>query len=237
MQWDPNLILDGFLNQSYDPKTRCGVFFIALGFSFAQVTTMIFANLIAAGNDTAAMWPRFINYRRGALVCMVIAFAINPWNLTKTSFAFTSYLGAYQIFLANIIGVIISDYFLVRKGNFDLNSFFTTSHEGTYWYLSGWNYRAYVAYVAGIVPVFPGFLHAVGVKGIPIGAQRLYIFALPVGICISAAVYWGLCLWSPIDGMASKGTKFESGAGQSEYDYNSGRQHGTPTVEDMDRKV
>jgi nucleobase:cation symporter-1, NCS1 family len=59
VQWDPNAILDGFLTQSYDSKTRCGVFFIALGFSFAQVTTMIFANLIAAGNDTAAMWPKY----------------------------------------------------------------------------------------------------------------------------------------------------------------------------------
>lgn len=57
--WDPASILDGFLTQSYDSKTRCGVFFIALGFCYAQVTTMIFANLIAAGNDTAALCPRY----------------------------------------------------------------------------------------------------------------------------------------------------------------------------------
>jgi NCS1 family nucleobase:cation symporter-1 len=91
--WDPMAILDGFLLNDYNSSTRAGVFFIALGFSFAQVTSMIFANLIAAGNDTSAMWPRYINYRRGAIICLVIAFAITPWNLTKTSFAFTSYLG------------------------------------------------------------------------------------------------------------------------------------------------
>ena len=56
--WDPMMILDGFLTQSYDSATRAGVFFIALGFSYAQCTTMIFANLIAAGNDTSALWPR-----------------------------------------------------------------------------------------------------------------------------------------------------------------------------------
>lgn len=94
--WDPIAILDGFLTQTYDSKTRCGVFFLGLGFSFAQVTTMIFANLISAGNDTAALVPRFISVKRGAIICMILAFAITPWNLTKTSFAFTSYLNRYD---------------------------------------------------------------------------------------------------------------------------------------------
>jgi NCS1 family nucleobase:cation symporter-1 len=94
--WDPIAILDGFLTQKYDAKTRCGVFFLGLGFSFAQVTTMIFANLISAGNDTAALVPRFIDVKRGAIICMVLAFAITPWNLTRTSFAFTSYLNRYS---------------------------------------------------------------------------------------------------------------------------------------------
>jgi NCS1 family nucleobase:cation symporter-1 len=94
--WDPIAILDGFLTQTYDSKTRCGVFFLGLGFSFSQVTTMIFANLISAGNDTAALVPRFISVKRGAIICMILAFAITPWNLTKTSFAFTSYLNRYD---------------------------------------------------------------------------------------------------------------------------------------------
>ncbi|KAF2493422.1 hypothetical protein BU16DRAFT_551281 [Lophium mytilinum] len=208
--WDPNAILDGFLTMEYDSKTRTGVFFIALGFTFAQVTTMIFANLIAAGNDTAAMWPRFIKYRRSAVICMIIAFAINPWELTKTSFTFTSYLGSYQIFLSGVIGVIISDYFLVRKGNYDVNALFSTSRQGPYWYWHGMNFRAYTAYFTGIVPVFPGFLHSVGVSGIPLGAQRLYVFALPVGIIVSAIAYWGVCSIWPVEGQASKETKFES---------------------------
>lgn len=76
VQWDPNSILDGFLTQSYDSKTRCGVFFIALGFSFAQVTTMIFANLIAAGNDSAAMWPKYVSSFR-----LLQAFLFNSYQI------------------------------------------------------------------------------------------------------------------------------------------------------------
>jgi nucleobase:cation symporter-1, NCS1 family len=78
IQWDPNSILDQFLTTDYSAGRRAGVFFIAAGFSFAQVTTQIFANLIAAGNDTAALLPRYINIRRGAIVCLVLSFAITP---------------------------------------------------------------------------------------------------------------------------------------------------------------
>lgn len=116
-------------------------------------------------------------------------------------------------------------------------SFFTTRSNGTYWYSRGWNWRAYAAYFAGIVPVFPGFLANVGVKGVPIGAQRLYVFALPVGICVSAFVYWGLCVWSPVEGMARSGTQFENQSGQSEYDYSTAVLHRTPLADDMERKI
>ncbi len=162
---------------------------------------MIFANLIAAGNDTSAMLPKYINYRRGALICLVLAYAITPWNLTKTSFSFTSYLGSYQIFLASIIGVMLSDYYLVRRGKIDIIALFTRERGTAYHYTGGWNWRAYAAYIAGIVPVFPGFLSSCGVKGIPIGAQRLNVFSLPVGIIVAALVYWGICHFFPVSGV------------------------------------
>ncbi|CAK7227148.1 hypothetical protein SBRCBS47491_006471 [Sporothrix bragantina] len=199
--WDPTQILDGFLAQSYDSKTRAGVFFIALGFSFAQCTTMIFANLIAAGNDTSAMVPKYLNYRRGALLCLILAFAINPWNLTKTSFSFASYLTSYQIFLSTIIGVMLGDYYLVRRGRLDVTALFSREKNTPYYYTKGWHWRAYVAYIVGIVPLFPGFLKACGVKSVSVAAAHLYIFALPMGIILSALCYWGLCTISPIPGL------------------------------------
>ncbi|KAF7554427.1 hypothetical protein G7Z17_g2889 [Cylindrodendrum hubeiense] len=200
INWDPNGILDAFLTTDYSPRRRAGVFFIGLGFSFAQVTTQIFANLIAAGNDTAALLPRYVNIRRGAVICLVLSFAITPWNLLKTSFTFTSYLGSYQIFLSSIIGVILCDYFWVRRGYIVVPNLFTRDPKGLYWYHGGVNWRAYAAYVIGIIPCLPGFLFQVGVKSIPLGARRLYVFALPVGIIVSAITYAVICHFSPPPG-------------------------------------
>lgn len=169
--WDPNRLLDRFLIVDYSAKTRTAVFFIAAGFSFAQVTTQIFANLIAAGNDTAALLPRYINIRRGAILCLVLSFAITPWNLLRSSISFTSYLASYQIFLSSIIGVLLCDYFWVRRGRLVLSDLFSRNRDGLYLYRGGVNWRAYVAYLTGIVPCLPGFLYHVGVRSIPIGAR------------------------------------------------------------------
>lgn len=77
---------------------------------------------------------------------------------------------------------------------------FSLERGAPYYYTKGWNWRAYAAYVIGIVPVFPGFLKAVGVQSIPIGAKQLYTFSLPVGIIVAGVTYWGLNVAFPSAG-------------------------------------
>lgn len=134
------------------------------------------------------------------VIALVLGFAITPWNLSKTSFSFTSYLSAYSIFLSSICGVLIGDYFLVRKGYIDLPSLFNSRPEGLYYFNFGFNWRGYVAYIVGMIPALPGFLDVCGVSGISVGAVRLYYFAFPTGIVLGALTYWLLCLWSPVPG-------------------------------------
>jgi len=62
-----------------------------------------------------ALLPRYINIRRGGYVCAAIGLAMCPWNLLSSTNNFTTYLSAYSVFLSSIAGVIISDYYFVRK--------------------------------------------------------------------------------------------------------------------------
>ncbi|KAG7695511.1 hypothetical protein KL915_002901 [Ogataea haglerorum] len=162
-----------------------------------KAVTQLFANIIAGGNDTAALCPKYINIRRGAIIVMVLSFAITPWNLTKTSFSFTTYLSSYQIFLSGILGIVISDFFFVRKGRYELADLYSGKKDGIYYYTYGINWRDYVAYFISWGPVFPGFLHACGNTHISLGAVHLYIFALPIGIFIGGAAYYVLCAIFP----------------------------------------
>ena len=104
---------------------------------------------------------------------------------------------------------MLGDYYLVRRGRLDVTALFSREKSTPYYYTMGWNWRAYAAYIIGIVPLFPGFLKACGLKSVPIAAGHLYIFALPVGIILSALAYWGICLMFPIPGMTSEAMKME----------------------------
>ena len=96
-----------------------------------------------------------------------------PWNLLKSSNSFTTYLSAYSVFLSSIAGVIISDYYFVRKGYLQIKELYSGRKGGPYHYTGGVNIRAYVAYIAGILINVVGFAGAIG-KKVPVGAQYIY---------------------------------------------------------------
>lgn len=95
---------------------RTGVFFIATAFSLAQLGTNIAANSVSAGTDLTALAPRWINIRRGSYICAVVGLVMCPWNLLSSSNKFTLYLSSYSVFMSSVAGVLISDYYFVRRG-------------------------------------------------------------------------------------------------------------------------
>ena len=100
-----------------------------------------------------------------------------PWNLLKSSNDFTSYLSAYSVFLSSIAGVMvcsiryfcfftgtnedqITEYYLIRRGHFRIADLYVTRKDGWYWYTLGINFRAYAAYIGGILINVVGFAGA-----------------------------------------------------------------------------
>lgn len=94
--WNPIDLLDMFLTSDYSSGTRAGVFFISLGFLIASVISSIFENSIPAGNDLAALWPRFITVRRGFYIAAVISYAMCPWYILGSASSFVAWLASYQ---------------------------------------------------------------------------------------------------------------------------------------------
>lgn len=117
--------------------------------------------------------PRFINIRRGGFVCAAVGLAMCPWNLLSSSNNFTTYLSSYSVFLSSIAGVLICDYYVVRKGYLQVKDLYSARRTGPYFYLFGINLRAYGAYIAGILINVVGFAGAIG-RDVPVGAQYIY---------------------------------------------------------------
>ncbi|KAL9108250.1 MAG: hypothetical protein Q9227_006988 [Pyrenula ochraceoflavens] len=199
--WNPLTLLGRFLDGANSGQ-RFGVFIIAAAFTLAQLGTNIAANSVSAGTDMTALLPRFLNIRRGGYICALVGLVMCPWNLLSTSNNFTTYLSAYSVFLSSIAGVIICDYYIVRKGYLELKNLYSAQPSSPYFYWWGWSWRGYTAYICGILINIVGFADAVGAK-VPIGAVYIYRVNFFAGFIVSALVYYLLCRFFPIPAVSA----------------------------------
>ncbi|OBT89585.1 hypothetical protein VE02_01737 [Pseudogymnoascus sp. 03VT05] len=204
--WNPLDLLSKFLEEG-GHGNRTGVFFIAASFTLAQLGTNIAANSVSAGTDLTALLPRYITIRRGGYICAAVGFAMCPWNLLSSSNNFTTYLSAYSVFLSSIAGVMLCDYYIVRKGYLQIKDLYSAKKTAPYYFTYGFNWRAYAAYIAGIMINIVGFVGAVreptGGPSAPLGAQYLYNLNYFCGFIVAGIVYYGLCRISPIPAVSA----------------------------------
>lgn len=194
--WDPTQLLSQFLNGATHAE-RFGVFVIAAAFTLAQLGTNIAANSVSAGTDMTALMPKYINIRRGGYVCAAVGLAMCPWNLLSSSNNFTTYLSAYSVFLSSIAGVIVSDYYFVRKGYLQIRDLYSARPGSPYYYTYGFSIRGYTAYLAGILINIVGFVGAIG-KTVPVGATYIYNLNFFCGFIVASSVYYLICRIWPV---------------------------------------
>jgi len=122
---------------------------------------------------------------------------IQQWKLVASSNQFTTYLSAYSLFLSAIAGVIICDYYIIRRGYLDIKGLYSASKSDPYFFSYGFSWRAYASYLAGILINIVGFAGAVG-RDVPIGAQYIYNINYFSGVIVSGGMYWILTKLFPI---------------------------------------
>ncbi len=161
----------------------------------ATLATNLAANVVGPANDFAHLWPRRISFRTGGLITGIVGILIQPWKLIAdpSGYIFT-WLIAYSSLLGAIGGILIADYFLLRKTQLDLPGLYRK--DGPYWYAAGFNPVALIALVLGIAPSVPGFLGTVAKISIPPFWMGLYSYAWFVGFGVSFVVYAGLMMVS-----------------------------------------
>jgi len=171
----------------WDPVTLLGKFnqpvvaFIALiALLIATLNTNVAANVVSPSNDFSNLNPRRISFRTGGLITGVVGIMMMPWKLLSdfSSYIF-GWLVGYSGLLGPIAGVMIADYFLIRRSRLKLDDLYR--RNGAYEYDGGINMRAVVALTAGIV---------VALLGLVVPALRLlYDYAWFVGFGVAGAVY------------------------------------------------
>lgn len=158
--------------------------------SVATLSTNIAANVVSPANVFINLNPQRINFRMGGLITAGIGVAIMPWKLIESAGAYIfTWLIGYSALLGPIGGILITDYFLLRRTELDLSGLYRK--DGPYWYRGGFNPVALVAFVLGALPNLPGFLVAAGfVDSAPAFFIDLYTYAWFVGFGLASAIYY-----------------------------------------------
>jgi nucleobase:cation symporter-1, NCS1 family len=166
----------------------------------AQLTTNMAANVVSPANDFSSLAPRRISYVAGGLITAATGIVMMPWRLyaDAASYIFTWLIG-YSSLMGAIGGVLIADYWVLRRRQLSAADLFKL--HGRYTYSAGVNWRAMTALGLGVLPVVPGFLRAAttpgGVVANPTILDALYTYAWFVTFGLSLVLYLLLSRGAP----------------------------------------
>jgi nucleobase:cation symporter-1, NCS1 family len=179
--WDPVDLLSKFRN-----PLVLSVAMVSL--CLATLATNIAANVVSPANDFAHLWPRRISFRTGGLITGVLGILMQPWKLIRDPSGYIfKWLVAYSSLLGAVGGVLIADYYIVRRARLDLNGLYRST--GPYWYAGGFNPAAMIALVVGIAPCVPGFLGTIAAMEVAPAWMAMYNYAWFISFGLSAMSY------------------------------------------------
>lgn len=92
LEWDPMALISNW-------SSRSCRFFAAFSFALAALGVNISANSLSAANDLTALFPRYVNIRRGQLICALLCWALVPWKILASAGSFLNFMAAYAVFL------------------------------------------------------------------------------------------------------------------------------------------
>jgi NCS1 family nucleobase:cation symporter-1 len=183
--WDPVLLV----SRMGSPLV---VVLAMIALLIATLSTNLAANVVSPANGFSNLAPRFIGFRGGALITAAIGVLIMPWRLmTDLSDYIFVWLIGYSALLGPIAGIMLCDYFIVRRTELDADALYDP--EGEYAGVSG---AAMWALVLAVLPNLPGFINAVtGTAGTEEAFfhaffDQIYGYAWFVGLPLAMLFYW-----------------------------------------------
>lgn len=147
----------------------------------ATLAVNIAANVVSPANDFANAFPKKIDFKRGGLITGLLGIAMFPWELTRDANAYIfGWLVGYSGSLGSVAGVLIVDYWILRKTKLDLHSLYVG--DGAYRYAGGWNMAAVWATVVGAgVALLGAFWPPM---------KPIYDWSWFVGFGLAGGIYW-----------------------------------------------
>ena len=122
----------------------------AFTFVTATIGINIVANFVAPAFDFSNVSPKHISFRMGGFIAAVGAVFITPWNLFNSPEVIHYTLDMLAAFIGPLFGILLCDFYLIRKQKIDVDALYSVDEDNAYWYKNGWNPRAVMALVPSV---------------------------------------------------------------------------------------
>jgi nucleobase:cation symporter-1, NCS1 family len=133
-------------------------------FIVATMGINIVANFVSPAYDIANLYPERITFRLGGLITSVLSVLVCPWLFVASPQAITLFVSIFGAVLGPMFGIIVADYYLVKRQTFVVGELYTMSPDGAFHYDGGWNRWALIALAAaGALSIGLSLLGAYGV--------------------------------------------------------------------------
>lgn len=116
-----------------------------------------------------------------------------PWNIIKNAAGLLAFLSGYSCLMGPLAGVMVTDYYIIKRGKLNIHAMYQHGPEGIYWYTGGFNLRAFAAFAIAIAPLMPGFAKSIDNSLDVGGAWKIYAFAWIFGFSTACVVYYVIC--------------------------------------------
>ncbi|WP_431814174.1 NCS1 family nucleobase:cation symporter-1 [Kocuria sp. cx-455] len=119
----------------------------SLALLILTVAVNLMANFVAPTFALTNMFPKKLNFARAAIVSAVIGLLILPWNLYNSPVVIVYFLGGLGALLGPLFGIIMVDYWIIRRSKVNVPQLYIDAQEGEYYYHKGVNPRAIAAFI------------------------------------------------------------------------------------------
>ena len=135
----------------------------SITFIVATMGINIVANFVSPAYDISNLKPEKINFKMGGLITSILSVLVCPWLFVASPSAITLFVSIFGSVLGPMFGIMIADYYLVKKQFVKVDDLYTMSPAGTYNYDGGWNHKALIALaVSGALSIGLSLLGAYG---------------------------------------------------------------------------
>ena len=120
----------------------------AFAFFAATVGINMVANFIPPAYDLANLIPSKISFRTGGLITAIFGFIIGGmWVAVITQMGLFPFVNTLGAILAPVFGIMIVDYYIIKKQRLDVDDLFSAKPSGRYHYNGGFNYKGMLAWI------------------------------------------------------------------------------------------